>query len=77
MTKRQPALRVPLARMLQVGRSLSLDASHATLGSQIEILTHQRLAFSAHLASTQRQGTVAPASVVQVVASHQLLAAQR
>ena len=55
----------------------SLDVSHVTLGHQTAIPIRRHRAFSAQLASTQRQGTVVTALAAQVVASHQLLVAQR
>ena len=55
----------------------SLDASRVSLGHQMAIPILRRPVFSAWLASTQRQGTVATALAAQVVASHQLLVAQR
>ena len=57
--------------------SLRLDVSHVTLGWQTAIPIRRHLAFSAQLASTQRQGTLVTALAAQVVASRRQLAAQR
>ena len=54
-----------------------LDVSHVMLGLQTAIPIRRHLAFSAQLASSQRQGTLVTALAALVVASHRRLAAQR
>ena len=55
----------------------SLDVSHVTLGHQTAIPIRRHRAFSAQLASTLRVDAVVTALAVLLVASHQLLVAQR
>ena len=57
--------------------SLSLDASHVTLGWQTAILILRRPVFSAQLACMLRVDTLVTALAAQVVASHRRLVAQR
>ena len=63
--------------MLKEVGSQNPDVRCALLDSRMAILMHPQPALSAWLAFTQRQGTVATALAVLLVASHQLLVAPR